>query len=144
MFGIETVRQRESNLVGIGEQIGLVEADDLVKVLADASNIFVSGARLDDMLDFVSEPTLAVEDAGEGGSDEVKLKLAGAAHQSGGEDPLKAVLSWPLALAIESFVHRETGNQVEVAQLQRGGDLGREVHAAIQEAGLIAAHQLVV
>ena len=61
-LGVNAVRHREHQLVGVGEQVALVEADEPIEVLADPGDVPVHRARLDHVLQLVAEHRLLVED----------------------------------------------------------------------------------
>ena len=71
-LGVDPVGQGQFHLVGVGKQVGLVETDEPVEIVAHPSDIPVSGARLDDVLELVAKDGLLVIDARQRREDEVR------------------------------------------------------------------------
>src|SRR5690242_9240790 len=100
----------------------------------------IRSPRLDDMLELVAQPGLAVKRAREGRRNQIDGKFAGAAQQAGRNDVI-AVLVGCLALAVEGLIQREAGYQVKVLPVESRSDFRREVLAVTQRVGLIAVDQ---
>src|SRR5207249_9144028 len=64
-LGIDAVGEGKRQLVGIGNQVGFVEANEPVVIRSDAGHVPVGGARFNHVLEPVSEDGLLIEHARE-------------------------------------------------------------------------------
>ena len=142
-LGVDPVGERESQVVGIGEEVGFVETDEAVEIAADAGHVVVGDPRLDDMFELVAEDGLFREDAGQRGKDQVERKIAGAADDVGAHDAHIAGIRriGSLGFAVKRLLKTDAGDQAETAPVQGTGEMGREAHAVGELAGFEAIDQ---
>jgi len=80
------------------------------------------------MLEFVTEDCLLLIDAGQGGENEVKREIAGATDDVGSEDAFEAgmIEVGRLGFAVKGLLEADTGDEVEVAQVDCARKMRRQ------------------
>src|SRR5439155_7902010 len=106
-LGVEAVGERDLHLGGVRQQLGLIEADELVEI-RHAADVSERGARLDNMLQLIAQEGLPFEDARQRGSDKVDIDLTRSAIQVLADDAAGVL---PLAVACPA--NRKAGHEME-------------------------------